>query len=386
MNLKKGSEKSGHYKNRGNGMKKFKSKLLKFLSVVVITVISLSTVSYGTVYAEETSAPVSEKLGSLFINEDNFIDTMKTVVEPYLASITKSGYIVGENEGKLYYETYVVPNAKGSIVISHGFTENLSKYREMVYYFTKQGYSVYAMEHRGHGYSVNLGEKDSTQINVEKFDYYVTDLKKFLDEIVIPNKGEEKLLLYAHSMGGGIGTKFLEDYPEYFDAAILSSPMLEINTGNVPSWIAKIIASGAVTFSMADNYVSGQGPYDGAYDFDGSGTTSKSRYDYAYEITSNTEEYQKGGASYRWLQESFNATKKIISKNNASKVEIPVLLFQADNDTYVNDGGQNTFAKYAKNCELVFVEGSKHELYKQSDDILTGYLDKVFEFYDNNVQ
>lgn len=367
-------------------MKKLKMNLLKFLSTMVIAIMSLSMIGYGTVNAEETSLPVSEKLGDIFIHEDDFIDTMKTVVEPYLASITKSGYIVGEKEGKLYYETYTVPNAKGSIVISHGFTENLSRYREMVYYFTKQGYSVYAMEHRGHGYSVNLGVKDSTQINVEKFDYYITDLKKFLDEIVMPSKGDGKLLLYAHSMGGGIGAKFLEDYPEYFDAAVLSSPMLEVNTGNVPSWAAKIIANGAVTFAMADKYVSGQGPYEQKYDLEASGTTSKSRYDYAYEITCNTKEYQKGGASYRWLQEAFNATKSITCKKNASKVNVPVLLFQADNDTYVNDGGQNTFAKYAKNCELVFVPGSKHELYKQSDDLLTGYLDKVFEFYENNIQ
>ena len=34
-------------------------------------------------------------------------------------------------------------------------------------------------------------------------------------------------------MGGAIGAKFLEDYPEYFDRAVLSSPMLEINTGKI---------------------------------------------------------------------------------------------------------------------------------------------------------
>ena len=30
-----------------------------------------------------------------------------------------------------------------------------------------------------------------------------------------------------------IGVNILEEYPEYFDAAVLSAPILEINTGSV---------------------------------------------------------------------------------------------------------------------------------------------------------
>lgn len=41
------------------------------------------------------------------------------------------------------------------------------------------------MEHRGHGRSGKLGVKDNTQVNVENFNYYIEDLKKFIDKIVI---------------------------------------------------------------------------------------------------------------------------------------------------------------------------------------------------------
>lgn len=52
---------------------------------------------------------------------------------------------------------------------------------------------------------------DNYQINVENFDYYVEDFKKFIDEIVIPDSRNKKLLLFAHSMGGCIGTVFFRE-------------------------------------------------------------------------------------------------------------------------------------------------------------------------------
>ena len=85
-----------------------------------------------------------------------------------------------------------------------------------------------------------------------------------------------------------------------------------------------------------------------------------------------------------WYLESLKATKKLIKKENASKVKIPVLLFQAEYDTYVIPKGQNKFASYAKNCELIHVKGSKHETYFERDEIVFPVLDKVLLFYGNN--
>ena len=83
-------------------------------------------------------------------------------------------------------------------------------------------------------------------------------------------------------MGGAIGTLFLERYPNYFDAAVLSSPMLEINTGSTPAPIAKLIANLYDIIGKGDKYVLGQKSFSGEYEFKESGTTSKNRYDYSY--------------------------------------------------------------------------------------------------------
>ena len=85
-----------------------------------------------------------------------------------------------------------------------------------------------------------------------------------------------------------------------------------------------------------------------------------------------------------WYLESLKATKKLIKKEKASKVKIPILLFQAEYDDHVIPKGQNKFASYAKNCELIYVNGSKHESYFERDEIAFTVLDKVLLFYEKN--
>lgn len=366
---------------------RLKNKISPKIIIVIILftmISSLLDINTGRTFASEES---ESTLGNLYIHEEGYEDNMDNVVTPYLENIVRKGYIKGEEDLDIYYEKYIVPSSKGSIVISHGYTEYSGRYSELIYYFVQKGYSVFILDHRGHGYSGSLGTEDNTQINVENYDYYISDFKSFLDEIVIPSKGEnEKLFLFAHSMGGCIGTLFLEEYPEYFDAAILNAPMLQIDTGNYPSFVAKIIAEAMNFIGLGDNYVFGHGKYEDEDNIEESGTSSQPRYEYNNNTIINKNKYaQRGGASFHWLEEGFEATKKAISEENASKVEIPVLLFQAEDDTYVEPDGQNEFQENAKNCDLEIIKGAKHSIFSENDDILVDYLNEVFSFYEDNL-
>lgn len=329
---------------------------------------------------ENNNGEVSN-LETFYISEEMYTENMNNIVLPYTESRMKNGYINGIDNVKLYYESYNADNAKGSIVISHGYTENLEKYKEMIYYFLKSGYNVFGIEHRGHGRSGSLGIADNSQIYVNSFNDYIEDFKSFLDEIVVPNSNGQDLMLFAHSMGGAIGSRFLEVYPQYFSKAILNAPMMKVHTGNIPDFIAKAIVNTAVTFGQGGKYVIGKEPFTPCYSFDSTGTSSENRWTYVNDIVNSDEELQRGGASYKWTQESFKVTKEITKKENASKVEIPVLLFQAGDDAYVKPEGQNKFVEYAKNCNLVRIENAKHEIYFERDEIQKPYLEQVLNFY-----
>jgi lysophospholipase len=322
-------------------------------------------------------------LDSFYISEDNYKENMNNIVMPYIENRMKSGYIDGIDNAKLYYELYNADDAKGNIVISHGYTESLEKYHEMIYYFLKSGYNVFGIEHRGHGRSGSLGVADKSQIYVNSFSDYIEDFKTFMDEVVVPNSNGMELYLYAHSMGGAIGSRFLEVYPQYFSKAVLNAPMMEVDTGNIPDFIAKVVVKAAVAFGQDGKYVIGKKPFSPCYSFDSVGTSSENRWTYINELINENEEIQRGEASYKWTDESFKVTKEITKKENASKVTIPILLFQAGDDAYVRPGGQNKFAEYAQNCELVKMDNAKHEIYLENDDIQKPYIKQLIEFYNN---
>ena len=211
-------------------------------------------------------------------------------VEEKINSIKYSGYFNGTDNVEIYYEKFIVKNEKGSIVISHGFTECLEKFSELIYYLTELGYSVYGIEHRGHGRSSSLNEKEKTQVHIEAFDYYIEDLKCFMDKIV--NKKGKSVYLFAHSMGGAIGTLFLEKYQGYFEKAVLSSPMMEINTGNYSENMVYCISKFFTMIGKGRKYIFGHGPFKGEYNLEESATSNKYRYSRHLEVLRNTEVLQ----------------------------------------------------------------------------------------------
>ena len=314
-----------------------------------------------------------------YISSHNYNEYMFNKAEPLLNKVKESGYVIGINNMNLYYEKYIVENPKGNIVICHGIGEYTEKYNEFIYYFINNSYSVFIIEHRGNGRSGRLG-KDSGQISVEKFSYYVEDFKAFIDEIVIPNKKDKELVLFAHSMGGGIGTVFLEKYPQYFDAAILSSPMHEINTGKTPGVIADIVCRSLVYLGKKNEYMPGQKPYTGLRKFPSRSTNCEERYNYQYNKILKNQYFQTGGASVKWFLEASKGTRFITNKKNISKVKIPILLLQAECDTHVTADAQYKFAHYADNCEVVIVKNGKHETYFEIDDITIQVIERILHF------
>ena len=167
-----------------------------------------------------------KRIYDIFIREKDFAETMEGKVLPFLKDKIEDGYIDTKDGLKLYYQKLVRPDEKASIVLCHGFCEFTLKYAETMYYFYEMGYSVFAIDHRGHGLSDRLVDGYS-KVHVDHFEDYVNDFNDFVRQIVMPNSPSKHLILFAHSMGGGIGALYLEEYPDVFEKAILSSPMIK---------------------------------------------------------------------------------------------------------------------------------------------------------------
>ena len=313
-----------------------------------------------------------------WILEDNYDSDMKEIVLPYLEPRLQTGYFERVPEEKIYYEHYHADHPKAVVVISHGFTESIRKYHESIYYFLQAGYSVWGVDHRGHGNSVRHNSNPYV-VHVKKFGDYVQDLE-YLTETLVQSSAEHlPLYLYCHSMGGCVGAWLIEEKPHLFNKAILSSPMLGLSFGKVPTPVAYV---GARVKSLHGKKGEPLVPIQAfpEPDFDKSCDSSECRYFYYNKIRRADKGLQGTSASMGWGMEAVKACSFVTSKRQTRKIQIPVLVFQAGNDTVVDNSAQDLFQSRVKNCTLNRIPNAKHELYMTDSDVLIPYWEKVFEF------
>ncbi len=312
-----------------------------------------------------------------YFGEEDFPQKMAELVTPWREEHLKEGYFTGYDGTSIHYLYAIHPQEKAAIAISHGFCEFAGKYHELMYYMYQEGYSVFFVEHRGHGFS-GRKVKELDKVYVKSYDEYVLDFKIFMDQIVKSLSISKEYVLFAHSMGGAIATLFLEECPGYFKAAVLSSPMEQMDFRGIPDWKVKLLMVVSRFLPWEEKYVPGQHGYTDAYTQSTSSSMSKTRYDYAYEIRAAVPQCRTFGGTYAWTRASIKATKKAVK--NAYKVQIPVLLLQAGQDTMVRPMGQEIFAKESGHTTLVRFPESKHELFNATDEIRSEYFDRVFSF------
>lgn len=315
------------------------------------------------------------------VNEAEFSFVMKNEIEPFLKSLRKEGEFLSFDKNPIHYEYYLIDNAKANIVISHGFTESAEKFREVYYYFIKEGYNVFSLDHRGHGHSYRIKGKPNT-VKIGKFTDYVDDMCEFVNKIVLKNGGGLPLYLYSHSMGGAVAIRLLEDHPEMFEKAVLSAPMVCANTG-MPEGVASFVGALTSAIGFKNASVPGMCTFDPNATYENSNDTSKERFEYYLEKKRVIPAYRTAGPSFNWVNEAMKNTSYIVKDENVKKIKARVLLCQPEQDKMVLMPYQNEFIKKVENGRLQTYARSKHEIYNSTNDVLEIYYPDLFEFFES---
>lgn len=324
-----------------------------------------------------------ENLGIKLIKDVNYDEYMENENPRWRSEYVKQGnfpsfdglnlryYHASQGEGK---------EPKGCIVMLHGYCGFWGKFHEVAHFFWQAGFDVFFLEQRGHGYSGRqIDDKD--MVHVIDYADYIADVKTFMDKIVMPSAGKLPKIIYAHSMGGAIAALFLEEHPEYFDAAVLSSPMFSIKTGSTPSIAVKLLCAKIRLLQQENLPFPGGKRFDGIPSFETSSARSEKRYNYIFNQRLADENYHTYMMSNGWGAASFKATARLLRR--ASKVKTPVLLLTAGNDALVNMSGHEKFAKRASNVQYINYEDSKHEIYNDVDEVREKYFNDIFTFIMN---
>lgn len=312
--------------------------------------------------------------------EPHYSDTMAGPIAE-LWQHRKEGMFRGVDQRNIGWTALTGNNPDKVIIVVNGRMESYWKYQELFYELVRQGYDVYALDHRGQGVSDRL--TDDTELgHVENFEDYVADLTTFYQDVVAPH-GYRQHFMLAHSMGGTIASLFLARNPGLIDSAVLSAPMHGINIKNWMRPIASPLARVVEQLQRQPSYAPGQVPYYPKPFSNNPLSQSQARYQWFRELYEHKPELKLGGPSARWVWQGIAAAKRCIAE--ANHITTPVLLLQASHDTIIDNQAQQRFCQAmqqaGKTCQLTVIPGARHELLFESDPFRTPALTATFDHF-----
>jgi lysophospholipase len=308
------------------------------------------------------------------IPEAGFEPRFTAEVLPWCLARWQLGSFVGTGGVEISYAVARAPVARGALVVSPGRREPLLRYCEVVHDLQDSGYDVYLIDHRGQGWSDRL-LADRDRVHVEHFADYVADLATLIDEVVQPVR-YRRVVGLGHSMGGAILARYAELHPATFDEVILSAPMLAIDTLGIPWPLAHATATKAVLLGLGAAYAPSQVPPDRHEPLSASDSThSAARWAMRQQIETGFPELTVGGSTFRWLKECLEGTALV--RASAARIDVPILLLEADDDAYVERWGFDEVCARSGRCDRRFFAGAFHDVLQEIDAIRDPALDAI---------
>ena len=309
-----------------------------------------------------------------FLGEEDYLPAMENENRIWREQHVTNGGFITRDGIRLNYYRAEAENAKAAVVMIHGYCEFWGKYHEYAWYLWQAGFTVYFLEQRCHGYSGGkLPEPDL--VYIDDFRTYAEDLHEFMDQVVVPKEAGIPLLMMAHSMGGAVGSLFLESWPEYFRGAVLSSPMIEMSTGHMhPAKIAAVKLYMILAHKQKELCV-GQHHFDPTPKFATGSALSEARFNYLFGQRIDDVHYRTAGATFGWVMAAIAVKKQVL--RHADRIRIPITVMQAGRDTLVEAQGIDEFMAKVPQAQKLFYADSKHELFNAGDEVRRQYFSDV---------
>jgi acylglycerol lipase len=228
-------------------------------------------------------------------------------------------------------------------VLSHGLSEHSGRYEHVAAGLNRRGYSLWALDHRGHGRSAG------PRVLIERFEDLVADLDAFL-ELASGERGGRRPVLFGHSMGGCVATGYAIRHPEKLALLVLSNPLATVKTA------PGTVAVGRVLSRIA--------PRLGIYSVDAEG------------VSRDPDEVRK------YVEDPLNFHGKVPARTvaglgdevvtfpeQASRITVPTLIMYSTTDPIVAPSGSEMLAERvaAEDVTLRNWEGLRHEILNEPE-------------------
>ncbi|GAA0101024.1 alpha/beta hydrolase [Paraclostridium bifermentans] len=296
----------------------------------------------------------------------------------------------GEEDTDIYvykYEPIEKENINGIVQISHGMSEEASRYKRFANYLTDNGYIVYINDHRGHGKSAENINRIGILAQKDGIHCIVKDLNKLTKIIKTENNGLP-IFLFSHSMGSFAAQKYIIDYSEDIDGVILSGTNglhgIEVDLGFLVAKVMSKIQGREKKAYLIDKLAFGG--------FNKKFKPNKSEFDWLSRDFKEVEKYIENECcgvvfSNGYFYDLFKLFKEIRNINNLKKInsKLPIYIFAGDKDPVGKFGKGITklYENYKKvgieNVEFKLYSGGRHEMLNEinKDEVINDTINWI---------
>ncbi len=264
---------------------------------------------------------------------------------------------------------------RGTVCLFGGRAEFIEKYFEVIADLRRRGFAIATMDWRGQGGSQRM-LSNPRKGHVRGFWEYDRDLIRFMKDIVLPDCPPPFIGL-GHSMGGNILLRNATMPGLWFERIVLSAPMIAISESSlgIASSRAMIYAEAASLLGMSTAYVvGGSDELTSTYKFEGNSlTTDYERWLRTKAVLDLAPSLGLGSPTVGWLRAALRSCRQLGAADFPARINVPLLMFAAANDTVVSTRAVEDFAVRAKVSSCILMPGSQHEILQENDAVRTRF-------------
>ncbi len=273
---------------------------------------------------------------------------------------------------------------KGLVQIAHGMAETAARYERFAEVLTRNGYAVYANDHRGHGKTAGSLENVGYLAVKDGLELLVNDMHQ-LSTMILNEYPTLPLFLFGHSMGSFAAQRYIMLYGDGLKGVILSGsngsqPLLH----KIGFFISKceVKKRGRKTKSHKMNRLS-FGSYNKAF------KPNRTEFDWLSRDNEEVDKYISdpycGNVFTAGFFYDFMKFFKIIDEEKNMELlptNLPIYLFSGDKDPVGNYGKGVTKLFYAykkygiKDITMKLYSGGRHESLNEinRDEVMTNVV------------
>ena len=136
----------------------------------------------------------------------------------------------------IWWQAWDVDQARAEVVIAHGAGEHSDRYGHVARALNQRGYSVWALDHRGHGRS------EGPRALIDSLERAVADMRTLVD-MVMAGAGGRRPFLLGHSMGGLLSVGYTLRNQPTLSGLVLSAPVAALESASTATRVLSALLS-----------------------------------------------------------------------------------------------------------------------------------------------